>query len=150
MNTLQLQQLDEKMQQLSVLRNAPRPPVGWIKAIRLSLGMSLQQLANKLNRTRQSILELEEREKEGSVTLKSLREAAKAMDMQFVYALIPIDGSLDQLMDRKARELATAIVMRTSYTMLLENQEITKEQIQKAIEERTKAIKNEMPKALWD
>lgn len=40
--------------------------------------------------------------------------------------------------------------MRTSHTMKLEDQENTKERIEKAIEERMKEILNEMPKSLWD
>jgi len=62
----------------------------------------------------------------------------------------PKDGSLDALIDRKARELATKIVLRTSNTMRLEDQENSRERIQKAIEERTEALKNEMPRSLWD
>jgi predicted DNA-binding mobile mystery protein A len=148
--TLQLQQLNAKMQQFSALQNMAIPPTGWIKAIRHALGMSTQQLSNKLSITRQSMLELESREQKGTITIKLLRETAKALDMQLVYGFIPIDGSLEQLINRKAKELATQIVLRTSNTMKLEDQENTKERIEKAIEERIIAIKNEMPKALWD
>lgn len=138
------------MQHYATLKNVAIPPSGWIKSIRLALGISIQQLALKLSITRQSMYEMENREKDGLVTINSLRETAKALDMQLVYGFVPIDGSLEQLIDRKARELATQIVMRTSNTMKLEDQENTKERIAKAIEERTIEIKNEMPKALWD
>ena len=126
------------------------PPSGWIKAIRVALGMSMQQLGNKLSMTKQGIQELERREQEGSITLRSLREAARALDMQLVYGFVPNNGSLDALIEKKARELATRIVMRTSNTMKLEDQENSKQRIEKAIEERTAIIKNEMPKILWD
>ena len=148
--TLQSQQINSKMLAFAAIQNVAMPPSGWIYAIRFALGISAQQLANKLSVTRQAIKQFENNEKNGTITVKSLREAARAMDMQFVYALIPIDGSLEQLIDRKAKELATQIVLRTSNTMKLEDQENTKERIEKAIEERTIAIKNEMPKALWD
>ena len=95
-------------------------------------------------------MDIERREQEGAITLKSLREAARALDMQLVYGFIPIDGSLDALIERKAKELATQIVMRTSNSMKLEDQENTSERIKKAIEERTISIKYEMPKTLWD
>jgi hypothetical protein len=72
------------------------------------------------------------------------------MDMHLVYGFVPVDGNLDALIDRKAKELATQIVMRTSNTMKLEDQENTKKRIEKAIQERTDSIKNEMPKILWD
>lgn len=126
------------------------PPSGWIRSIRLSLGMTLQQLAEKLSITKQSVYELEKREKEGSITLKSLKEVANAMDLQLVYALVPKDGSLDLLIERKAQELAQRIVSRTSDNMKLEAQENSNERIEKAIHERSITLKSEMPRVLWD
>lgn len=148
--SLQIQQLNSKMLAFASLQKVAPPPVGWLKAVRNTLGMSLQQLSNKLSITKQSMQEIEQREKEGSITIKSLRQAAKALDMELVYGLVPVDGSLEELIDRKAREMATQIVMRTSNSMKLEEQENSKQRIEKAIEERAAIIKNEMPKSLWD
>ncbi len=148
--SLQLQQLNSKMLDYSILKNTTPPPIGWIKAIRTALGMSMQQLGNKLSITKQSVQDIEKREQEGSITLKALKEAAKALDMQLVYGFVPNDGTLETLIDRKAKELATQIVLRTSNTMKLEDQENSKQRIEKAIEERTIVLKNEMPKSLWD
>ena len=147
---LQVDQLDRKLTGFEAAIKVTPPPTGWVKAIRLSLGMSLQQLANKLSITRQSAQEIETREREGSITLKNLKEAANALDMQLVYALVPKDGTLENLIERKARELAIRIVSRTSTNMKLEDQEISKERQKNAIEERAAIIKNEMPKTLWD
>jgi len=148
--SLQLQQLNNKMQAFTSVQNLVPPPTGWLKAVRSAIGMSLQQLSKRLSITKQSVQEIEQREQEGSITIKSLREAAKALDMQLVYGFVPIDGSLEALIDRKAKELATRIVLRTSNTMKLEDQENSKERIERAIEERTIIIKSEMPKTLWD
>jgi len=147
---LQLDQLESKLSSFRKVQKVNAPATGWLKAIRTSLGMSLQQLANKLSITKQSVQEIEVREKEGTITLKNLRETANALDMHLVYALVPKDGSIDKLIDRKARELATRIVSRTSNSMKLEDQENTKQRLKKAIEERTELIKNELPKMLWD
>lgn len=149
-NSLQIQQLNSKMQAFASLQRVAPPPTGWIKAVRTAIGMSLQQLSNRLSITKQSVQEIEQREKEGSVTIKSLREAAKALDMQLIYGFIPNDGNLEALIHRKAKELATQIVLRTSNSMKLEDQENSQHRIEKAIEERAAIIKNEMPKALWD
>ena len=116
---LQLEQLDRKIKGFNKAVKVTPPPTGWLKAIRLSLGMSLQQVADKLAITKQSVQEIETREKEGGITIKSLKEAANAMDMQLVYALVPKDGSLDALIERKAREMAVSIVSRTSNNMKL-------------------------------
>jgi len=147
---LQIEQLERKLKGFTSAQKVPAPPTGWLKAVRVSLGMSLQQLADKLSITRQSVQEIELREKEGTITLKNLRETADALDMQLVYGFVPKDGSIENLIDRKARELATQIVSKTSHTMKLEDQEITKERLKKAIDERTALIKNELPKLLWD
>ncbi len=148
--SLQIQQLNTKMLAYASLQKVAPPPTGWIKAIRNAIGMSMLQLGNRLSITKQSVQDIERREKEGSITIKALREAARALDMQLVYGFVPNDGSLELLIERKAKELATQIVMRTNNTMKLEDQENTKQRIEKAIQERTTIIKTEMPKTLWD
>ncbi len=147
---LQIEQLESRIRLFSPTRQLPNPPTGWVRATRLALGMSLQQLANKLAITKQSVQEIEIREKEGAITLKSLRETARALDMELVYGLVPNDRSLEKYIEKKARSLAEKIVSRTSNTMKLEDQENTNQRIKNAIEERTVIIKQELPKALWD
>jgi predicted DNA-binding mobile mystery protein A len=148
--SLQLQQLNNKMGDFALLKQVAIPPTGWIKAIRTAIGMSMQQLGMKLSVSKQAILDIEKREKSGSITIKSLKEIARALDMQLVYGFVPNDGSLDALIEKRATELATKIVLRTSNTMKLENQGNTNTRIEKAIKERAEEIKNEMPKILWD
>jgi predicted DNA-binding mobile mystery protein A len=148
--SLQIQQLNSKMLAYASLQKVTPPPTGWIKAIRNAIGMSMLQLGNRLSITKQSVQDIERREKDGSITIKALREAARALDMQLVYGFVPNDGSLELLIERKAKELATQIVMRTNNSMKLEDQENTKQRIEKAIQERTTIIKTEMPKTLWD
>ena len=148
--SLQIQQLNSKMLVVATINKITPPPTGWIKAVRTALGMSLQQLGNKIAITKQSLTEIERREKAGTITIKTLKEAARALDMELVYGFVPKDGSLDALIDRKAKELATQIVMRTANTMKLEDQANSKKRIDAAIKERAAAIKNEMPKILWD
>jgi predicted DNA-binding mobile mystery protein A len=144
------QHLEEKFQVIAPLKDMSMPSSGWIKAIRTALGMSLLQLGKKLQITKQSVLEIEKREKDGSITLKTMKEVARALDMQLVYGFVPIDGSLDALIDKKAKEVATKIVMRTSNTMQLEDQGNSSRRIEEAIKERTETIKKELPKILWD
>jgi predicted DNA-binding mobile mystery protein A len=148
--SLQIQQLNSKMLAFASLQKVAPPPTGWIKAIRNAVGMSMLQLGKRLSITKQSVHDIERREKDGSVSIKALREAARALDMQLIYGFVPNDGSLEALIDRKAKELATQIVQHTSNSMKLEDQENSKQRIEKAIEERATIIKNEMPKTLWD
>ena len=147
---LQTGQLDARLKAIAALQNIAAMEQGWIKSIRLTIGMSLLQLGNRLNITKQSVLEIENRETEGNITLKTLRDAAKAMDMQLVYGFVPNDGSLEALIERKAKEAATKIVTRTSNSMKLEDQENSEQRIQKAIAERADELKRELSKVLWD
>ena len=149
-NILQIEHLESKMKVYAPIANVTTPPTGWIKAVRLALGMSLQQLAKRLSITKQSVQETEQREKNGSITLKSLHDTAKALDMELVYGFVPKDGSLSALIERKALELATKIVSRSSHSMTLEDQGISDDRIEKAIEERATRLQYEMPKILWD
>lgn len=144
------QQLNNKMLCFASLKQVVIPPTGWIKAIRSALGMTLQQLGNRLNISKQGVLDIENREKEGAITIKALREVAKAMDMQLVYGFVPNDGSLDALIERRAREVAKQIVQRTAHTMQLEEQANSAQILEAAIQEKAEEIKWEVPKFLWD
>jgi len=147
---LQIQQIDKRISSFTEAKRYPTPSSGWIRAIRMALGMTLQQLANKLSITKQGVKEMELREAEGAITLKSLREAAKAMDMELVYGFVPIAGTLEKHIEKKSSELAKQIVLRTSNNMKLEDQENSNDRIKKAIQERTAILKHEIPKTLWD
>jgi predicted DNA-binding mobile mystery protein A len=116
----------------------------------MALGITLQQLANRLSVSKQSVRSMEQREIEGGITLQSMRELARALDMQFVYGFVPKDGTLDALIERRAREIAREIVSRTSNSMQLEDQQNSAERLRQAVNEHTEALIREMPKFLWD
>ena len=147
---LLIQQTDKKLDTFKNLKGIVVPSKGWINTFRNSLKMSLRQLGDRLHISPQSVKEIEEREVNGTITLNSLHDAAKAMDMKLVYGFVSKHESLEQMIEKRARELATEIVMRTHATMTLEDQQNFKERIEQAIEQKTAEIKFEMPKYLWD
>jgi len=147
---LHLQQLNNKMHEIRKLSQIAIPSTGWLKAVRLSIGMSLEQLGCKLGISKQSALDIERRERAGTVTLKALRDAAAAMDMELVYGFVPKDGTIAKLIDRKSHEVARKIVGMASQSMVLENQGNSNKRLEQAIEERAMEIKENMPKILWD
>jgi predicted DNA-binding mobile mystery protein A len=148
--TLILEQVDKKILPFKSLIHINVPENGWINATRQALNISLKQLGRKMDMTPQAVRALEKREKAGTISLRSLRAAALAMEMKLVYGPAPEDGSLEKLVVRKAGEMAKTIVNRTSQSMLLEDQENSKERILKAYEEKKNELKNEIPKFLWD
>ena len=146
---LTLEQTDKKLSQFKNL-NEEIPQGGWIHSIRISLNMTLRQLAKRLNITVASAKEIEDREKRGSISINSLRKVATAVNMKFVYGFIPKADSLEQMIEKRALELAKEIVMRTSNTMALEDQENVRERIAKAIQDKKEEIIRKMPRYLWD
>lgn len=147
---LLLQQTDKKTQAFKELKSITIPTKGWINTFRTAIKMSLRQLGNRLHIAPQSVKEIEEREANGTITLKSLRDVANALDMQLVYGFVSKHDSLEQMIEKRAKELAKEIVMRTHNTMTLEAQENSAERIEQAIAQKTAEIKYEMPKYLWD
>ena len=147
---LLLQQTDKKLEGFKNLKSTVVPTKGWVNTFRIALKMSLRQLGNCLNITPQSTKEIEEREANGTITLKSLRDVANAMDMQMVYGFVSKHESLEHMIEKREKELATEIAMRTNNKMTLENQQDSMGRIEKAIAQKTNEIKSEMPKYLWD
>lgn len=147
---LVIEQLDKKLQKYSVLNISDIPPRGWVYSIRTALGMSLKQLAKRLDKSVPTVKEIEEREENKNITLNKLIEVANVFNMQFVYAFIPKEGSLEKIIEKRAQEIALKIVMRTSHTMELEDQKNRDERLGKAIKDRAEKIKQEMPRYLWD
>ncbi len=147
---LLIEQLDRKFEKLSSIDSLITPSEGWIYAIRTALKMNLRQLGAKLNITAQSVKEIELREKNGAITLSSLKEVGNALDMRLIYGFIPKEKTLNAMIERRAFEIAELIVLRTSTTMNLEDQLNSTDRIKQAIEDMADEIKREMPKYLWD
>jgi len=126
------------------------PSEGWIASIRGAINLSRRQLAKRLSVTSEAIRQLEERESTGSVTLNALRDAANAMDMQLVYAIVPKDKTLEEHVEKQARKLAVKIIMRTHQQMKLEAQEVAEEKLKSAIDEATAELVRIKDGKIWD
>ena len=147
---LLIEQLDQKLQPFSESRMVLVPERGWINTIRISLNMTMAQLGTKLNITRQGVKRIEKSEANGTITLNSLKDVATALDLKLVYALVPKNGTINDLIQKKADKLAQKIVLRTNQNMKLEDQGIGDDKIAETIKELANEIKREMRKSLWD
>lgn len=146
---LKIEQLDNKMKLF--LKNPPMPSAaGWIFVTRTTLGMSLEQLGKKMGMTAQSVREMELREKDGTISLKSLKQAAKAFGLGVSYGFYPVESNLDKIVTTRAKEVAEKIVLRTHRTMQLENQANTKARIKKSIKDMQTSLLRSNLKSLWD
>lgn len=147
---LQLEQIDRKIKPFIGTDKIIIPDNGWINSIRTSINMTLEQLGSKLNITRQGAKKIEESESLGTISIKSLKEVAKVLNLRLVYCFVPLNGSLENLVNFKAEQLAKKIVLRTNQNMKLENQGNSEKQIKLAINDLASELKREMNKSLWD
>lgn len=115
--------LDAKLAVIKPLDRFAAPPKGWIRAIRDALGMSGVQLGRRLGVTAQGVLGLERSEASGRIQLDTLRRAAEAMDCVLVYAVVP-RTSLQDMVDRRAHDIAVKSLDRISHSMALEDQAV--------------------------
>ncbi len=148
--TIVRNQLDDKMVNFQNAADVVPPSSGWIYAIRYAINMSLRQLGDRLSITAQSVKEIEEREKYGTVSLKVLRQVAAALNMKFVYGFIPVEQTLQGMIEKRAFEIAEMIVDRASIHMSLEDQKVSDEKLKRAIDMKAWEIKEKVPKMLWD
>lgn len=143
-------QLDNKLISFQQAGEVIPPASGWIYAFRYALNMSLRQLGQRLSITPQSVREIEEREKKGTVSLKVLRQVASALNMRFVYGFIPEEKTLAAMLEKRATLLAEKIVERSSIQMSLEDQTVSEESLKEAIAEMAEEFTKDLPKLLWD
>lgn len=147
---LLVEQLDRKLEPFLDTKMISMPERGWINTIRTSLNMTMAQLGSKLNITRQGVKRIEDSEARGSITIRSLKEVANAMELKLVYALIPKEETIHDLVDSKAIQLAKKIVSRTNQNMKLEGQGIGDDKIDETVRKLAGEIKREMRRSLWD
>lgn len=118
-------QLTDALRDFSSVAKSSPPGGGWVRAIRESLSMTQGQLASRLSVTRQSIQDFERAESERRITLESLDRLAAGMACRVVYAVVPVDASLDELRTQRARALAEKMMGPVSHSMAMESQAVT-------------------------
>src|SRR3989338_4545504 len=83
---IQRRQLDARLTDTALI-SAPHD--GWVKTIRLALGMTAAQLGKRLGMSQQGAIDLERREKDGSITLAKLGKAAAALNCELKVGFVP-------------------------------------------------------------
>jgi predicted DNA-binding mobile mystery protein A len=151
--SIKLLAIDQLDRRLSGLREAAQeirrqtPRNGWVKAIRSALGMTDRSFATRLGVLHSSLQELESREQSGSVTLEALRRAAKALDADLVYAIVPRKPLRETIAER-ARALAMERLKPIAQSMALEEQSLSAEQFERRVTELAAELEKK-PRELW-
>ncbi len=126
--------LDKRLTPLRAAINSFTAREGWIRTVRTALGMSGPAMASRMGVTKQWLNRLEQGERSGSATIASLTRAAEALECRFVYAFIPYN-SLEEMVEVRAREIANREVKRVDQTMALEDQQVSRKELERRVAE---------------
>lgn len=144
-----IRHLDKRFSALRPLANSPRPPKGWLRAVRDALGMTSAQFARRLGVSQPRIIELEQSEAGGGVTLNTLQRAAEALGCRFVYALVP-EQPLEETVRARARLIAARQLGAVDQSMRLEDQAVTSKKAGNELLQRRIEDLMSRPARLWD
>lgn len=145
---LKLRQLDTALNRWRSADLPPRPPSGWIKAIREGMGMTATHLAGRLGVTTSTVTRLETSEADDTISLGSLRRAAQALGCEVQYALVP-KQSLAEILDARALAMALRQMAPISHTMALEAQATSAEAKEEQTRALVEALRAGSPRKLW-
>ncbi len=126
-----------------------RPLGGWIATFQDAIGMNAPALAEQLGVSRNSVYSSIQNEQAGTISLNQLERMGKAMGGKLVYAIIPREGSVEDIVMARARKRAKRIIQRTRAQMALEEQTEGLRSQDEMIEELANEIAGVMPRDFW-
>ncbi|TCV81069.1 mobile mystery protein A [Sulfurirhabdus autotrophica] len=150
MNTQKLRQhqVDKHLEPFRQLARRRVPTGGWLKTIRLALGLTLRQQAKRCNIAFPTLHSTEHSEAEDRITLGQLRKMAAALDCELVYALVP-SKPLSEITETQAEKIAQEEVFSVAHSMALENQRPTDTFLAEQIESRKRELLTGKWSKLW-
>jgi predicted DNA-binding mobile mystery protein A len=146
---LRTRQLDHTFERLAPLRSVDRPRKGWLKVIREALGMTGEQVAERLEVTKSMVSKYERAELDETITLATLRRVASALDAELMYAVLP-RKSIEELRRERALTAARRRVQSVHQSMALEDQAVSAEERERQIAELADELLIERPRTIWD
>ena len=142
-------QISERLQKVSGLFEIALPVGGWVRSIRVALGMNTRQFAQRLGVSRQRVSELEKSEVDGHITLESMRRAAESLESVFVYAIVPRQ-ELSSVLRQRAEALVRRRMQRVNHSMFLEKQGLPQKEVDDALNEAVETLLQEHLSTVWE
>jgi predicted DNA-binding mobile mystery protein A len=116
-------QAQERINQAASLAKSLAKPIGgWIVTFQQAIGMNAPALAERLGISRNNIYAAIQNEQAGTISVNQLEKIAEAMGGRLVYAIIPREGPVEEIVLAQARAKARRIIQRTRAHMALEEQ----------------------------
>jgi len=143
---LRRQQIDR---QLALALRQEEPKGGWLRAIRESLGMSLEAYGRRLGVSRQAANQLEKAEATEAITVKRLRAAADALGCDLVVTIVPRQR-LEDTVRQRGLAVAEQRALYLNHTMALEGQALPPDRLQRMVEKTAAELIARGDAALWE
>jgi len=126
------------------LGDVERPKHGWIKSMRLALGMSAEHVAARKGVSRNAVYQAERSELDGAVSLKQMENLAKAMGGKFVYAIVPGE-QIEALKHKQAQKIAKVLALdETDFKALPRDEQLD------WLDDKAAELLQDMPTDFWD
>ncbi|KGN32142.1 hypothetical protein N802_11200 [Knoellia sinensis KCTC 19936] len=100
--------------------------------MREALGMTAEELAERMGVSQPSVTRLERSERDSVARLDTLIRAADALECDVVYALVP-RRPLEEMVTDQARRRARERVEQVAHTMALEDQAVADSELAKQL-----------------
>lgn len=147
---LKLNQVDRDLAQAKTASSSmPQYDGGWIKTIRLALGITTRQLAKRLNVSQSVVTSAEKNEIAHTITLAQLEKLADALGCKVVYSLVP-EVSLESMLIARADAIAKAQVTMVQHAMKLEDQGVSNDIFAQQIDDIKEKLLDGKWSKLWD
>ena len=146
---LRRRQLDKQLKTMLPFAPSLRPRKGWIREVRNALGMTAAQLAKRLGIAQPTVAKLERSEEAETISLKSLRKMAEAMDCTLVYAFVPHE-SLEATLIQQAERQAAKRIGRIEHSMQLEAQGRDTAEVERERQELAQEMLRTLSRDLWE
>jgi predicted DNA-binding mobile mystery protein A len=142
-------QLDGLLNYVKLLSHAIRPTCGWIITIRNALGMTSVQFAKRMNVSQARSSAIENGEIEDSLTLKTVKEAASALNCRFVYFLIP-----EKTLEETVKDQSIKFIMRNTESIFnsigLENNSTSSAYYDNLVKIKVEEVLQKHLNKIWD
>jgi len=152
-NNIQLirRQIDKNLEHLDISHEIRHPPKnGWLKIIREALGMTASQLSRYIKISPAGVSKAEKNEELGNITLNTMKKFAEKLECEFVYFLIPKEGSLSKTVEKKTLQYSIKINDQASHTMSLEEQGISDSEKKMHLMEIYQELLRSNSNKIWD
>ena len=85
-------ELERQLRPYRRARRDPRPPEGWLRAMRLAAGIPAERIAEAMKFTTKMVFQTERSEQRRTISLEQLGRMARALECDLVYGLAPFAG----------------------------------------------------------